>query len=82
MEGRKFKIATDQRRLTHASFSKSDNLCPKQSGYIDFIAQYLTDIAYIPGSTNIVADCFSRTQCNALFESFTPISMIELAVVQ
>ena len=44
LEGRKFKIVTDQRSLTHAILSKSDNLSPRQSRYIDFIAQYSTDI--------------------------------------
>ena len=82
LEGRKFKIVTDQRSLTNAILSKSDNLSPRQSRYIDFIAQYSTDIVYIPGSTNVVADCLSRTQCNALFESIPPISMIELATAQ
>ena len=67
LEGQKFKIVTDQQSLTHAILSKSDNLFPRQSRYINFIAQYSTDIVYIPGSTNVVADCLSRTQCNQCF---------------
>ena len=62
-EGRKFKIVTDQRSLTHAILWKSDNLSPTQSRYIDFIAQYSSNIACIPGSTNVVANYLSRTQC-------------------
>ena len=65
LEGRKFKIVTDQRSLTHAILSKSDYLSSRRSRYTDFIAQYSTNIAYIPCSTNVVADCLSRTamQC-------------------
>ena len=66
LEGRKFKIVTGQQSLTHAFLSKSDNLSLRQSRYIDFIAQYSIDIAYIPGSTNVVADCLGRTQCKCI----------------
>ena len=49
---------------------------------IDFIAQYSTDIVYIPGSIKVVADRLSKTQCNALFESISLISMTKLATAQ
>ena len=68
LEVRKFKIVTDQQSLTHAILSKSDNLSPRQSRYIGFVAQCCTDITNITGSTNVVADSLSRTQSNALFE--------------
>ena len=76
LEGRKFKIVTDQQSLTHAILSKSDTLSPKQSRCIDFITQYSTNIVYV------VANCLSRTQCRVLFESIPSISMIELATAQ
>ena len=63
LKGRKFKIVADQQSLTHAILWKSDNLSPRQSRYIDFTAQYSINIVYIPGFTNIVANCLSRTQC-------------------
>ena len=79
LEGR---IVTDQRSITQAILSESNNLSPRQCRYVDFIAQYSTDIVYIPGSTNVVADCPSRTQCNALFETIPPISIEELSIEQ
>ena len=82
LEGRAFKIVTDQKSITRAILSPGDNLSPRQSRYIDFIAQYSTDIIYIPGSKNVVADCLSRIQCNALFEELPPISCHEIAAKQ
>jgi len=73
---------TDQHSLTQAILCQSNNLSSRQCRYIDFIAQYSTDIIYIPGSTNVVADCLSRTECNALFETIPPISMHEIAIEQ
>ena len=55
---------------------------PRQSRYIDFIAQYSVDIIYISGLKNIVADCLSRTQCNALFEELPPVSLHKMVVKQ
>ena len=41
-----------------------------------------TDVIYISGSKNVVADCLSRTQCNALFEELSPVSLHEVAAKQ
>ena len=82
LEGRSFKIVTDQKNITRAILAPSTNLSPRQSRYIDLIAQYSTDVIYILGSKNVVTDCLSRTQCNALFEKLPPVSLHEMAVKQ
>ena len=82
LEGRLFKIVTDQKSITCAILAPSTNLLLRQTRCIDFIAQYSTDIIYISGSKNVVADCLSRTQCNALFEELPSVSLHEMAVKQ
>ena len=82
LEERSFKIVTDQKSITRAILAPSTNLSPRQSRYIDFIAQFSTDLIYISGSKNVVADCLSRTQCNALFEKLPPVSLQEMAAKQ
>ncbi|GFX34522.1 transposon Ty3-I Gag-Pol polyprotein [Trichonephila clavipes] len=39
---------------------KHDNSTPRQIRYLEFISQFTTDIRYIAGSDNVVADTFSR----------------------
>ena len=78
-EGRSFKIVTDQKSITRAILAPSTNLSPRQSKYINFIAQYSTDVIYISGSKNVVADYLSRTQCNALFEELPLVSLHQMA---
>ena len=82
LEGRKFTIVTDQKSISQVILSNSKNLSPRQCRYIDFISQYSTDIIHIPGSNNVVSDCLSRTQCNALFTDLSPVSNHEIAVEQ
>ncbi len=82
LEGRSFKIATDQKSITSVILAPSTNRSPRQSRYIDCIAQYSTDVIYISASKNVVADCLSRNQCNTLFEELPPVSLHEMAVKQ
>ena len=41
-----------------------------------------TDVIHISGSKNVVANCLSWTQCNALFEELPPVSLHDMAVKQ
>ena len=61
LEGRSFKIVIDQKSITHAILAPSTNLSPRQSRYINFFAQCSTDVNYISGTKNVIADCLSRT---------------------
>lgn len=61
VEGKDFTILTDHKPLTTAIQSKTDR-SPRQTRHLEYIAQFTTNIQYIKGSENVVADAFSRTE--------------------
>ena len=60
LECRDFKISTDHKPLIHAFQQKFDKASPRQLRQLDFISQISTNIVYIKGIDNIVADALSR----------------------
>lgn len=60
LEGRAFIIYTDHKPLTFAFDQKLDKASPRQLRQLDFLSQFTTDIRYIRGCENVVADTFSR----------------------
>ncbi|KAG8175362.1 hypothetical protein JTE90_018042 [Oedothorax gibbosus] len=60
LEARQFTLHTDHKPLTYAFRQRSDKCSPRQARQLDFISQFTTDIRYIKGSENIVADALSR----------------------
>lgn len=60
LEGRNFTIRTDHKPLTFAFDSTSDDASPIRTRYLSYIAQFTTDIQYIKGEDNPVADALSR----------------------
>ena len=60
VEGRSFTVQTDHKPLVYAYQQKPDKASPRQFRYLEFIAQYTTDIRYINGDENLVADALSR----------------------
>ena len=79
VEGRKFAIYTDHKPLIFAFQQNPDKASPRQFRYLEYIAQYSTDIRYLQGSENYVADAFSRI--NAI-SSMKTVSIEELAEAQ
>ena len=65
VEGRTFHILTDHKPLTYALPSVSDRHSPRQIRHLGFISQFTTDIRYIKGSYNSVADALSRIDIHA-----------------
>ena len=59
LEGRKFIIFTDHKPLVHA-LSSSTLRSPRQTRHLSFIAEFSSDIRYIEGERNVVADALSR----------------------
>ena len=71
LEGRNFKIQTDHKPLIYAFNLKPDKYSPREIRHLDFISQFTTDIHYISGNTNNIADAFSRTELQNISVSST-----------
>ncbi|GFY18349.1 hypothetical protein TNCV_2047551 [Trichonephila clavipes] len=59
VEGRSFTLFTDQKTLVYAFKQKEDKCTPRQLRHLDLIGQLTTDIRYLKGSENVVADALS-----------------------
>ena len=60
VEGHAFTIFTDQQALIPSMKKKSDPLTPRQMYQLSCISEFTTDIRYIEGKSNVVADALSR----------------------
>lgn len=60
LEGRDFYILTDHKPLIYAFNAKPDRYSPREVRHLDYISQFCTDIRYIKGKDNLVADALSR----------------------
>lgn len=80
LEGRDFTIYTDHEPLTHAFKQKPDKAAPRQLRQLDYIGQFSTDIRYLPGPENVVADAYSRIE--ALEQDSSDLSAEQLAQAQ
>jgi len=58
LEERKFTVYTDHKPLVYA-FNKAQS-SPRQTRHLEFISQFTTDIRYMTGKENVVADALSR----------------------
>ena len=82
VEGRVFHIRIDHQPLTFALLSHSDRHTPRQIRHLDFISQFTSDIHYIKGMDNLVADALSRVEINTLNDGHTVIDLKELVTAQ
>ena len=60
LEGRRFRIFTDQKPLTSAFLKARDPVSNRQRQQLAFISEFATDIAHVPGIENVVADTLTR----------------------
>jgi hypothetical protein len=60
LEGRQFAVWTDQKPLVGALSRLSDARTNKQRRQLSFVAEFMTDVRYITGNSNSVADTLSR----------------------
>ncbi|GBN51057.1 Transposon Tf2-8 polyprotein [Araneus ventricosus] len=79
VEGRDFLILTDHKPLTYAFKQDHEKNSPRQIRHLEFVGLFTTDLRYISGSANLVADTFSRIAEISVPES---IDFNEMAVAQ
>ncbi len=60
LEGRRFTLYTDHKPLTTAFRRSTEPWTAKQCRQLGHIAEFTSDIQYIAGSDNVVADTLSR----------------------
>lgn len=65
VESKPFYILTDHKPIVSAFKKPLDSCSPRQFRYLDFISQFSTDVRYIAGEDNVVADALSRTEAIA-----------------
>ncbi|UYV83314.1 hypothetical protein LAZ67_23000472 [Cordylochernes scorpioides] len=73
LEAREFTILTDHKPLIYAFKQKNEKASPIQLRHLQYISQFTTDIKYIKGTDNIVADALSRV------DAITTIDYEEIA---
>ncbi len=66
LEGRNFTVFTDHKPLTFALKTNPDRHSPRELRQLDFVSQYTTDIQYVPGPENPVADALSRLEVESI----------------
>lgn len=60
IEGREFTLFSDHKPLVYALKPNLDKASPRQRRHLDLLAQFSSDIQYISGKDNVVADTLSR----------------------
>ena len=81
LEGRNFFVNTDHKPLTFVMSSVTERPSLRQSRQLAFIAEFTTDIRYVKGKTNFVADALSRPSVSAI-DNTSAINYKELSADQ
>ena len=68
LEGRNFFVNTDHKPLTFVMSSVTERASLRQTRHLAFIAEFTTDIRYVKGETNFVADELSRPSVSAIHD--------------
>ena len=85
LEGRRFRIFTDQKPLTSAFLKARDPVSNRQRHQLAFISEFATDVAHVPGLENVVADALTRQYddeaaiVNAVTHTLSDVSLADLA---
>ena len=66
LKGRNFFVNTDHKPLTFVMSSVTERASLRQTRHLAFIAEFTTDIRYVKGETNFVADALSRPSVSAI----------------
>ena len=66
LEGRNFFVNTDHKPLTFVISSVTERASLRQTRHLAFIAEFTSDIRYVKGETNFVADALSRPSVSVI----------------
>ena len=77
LEGQSFCVYTDHKPLTHAFNRSLDKYSPHEIRHLDYISQFTSDLRYIKGKENVVADTLSRGIIDAI-STYIPSDAIDL----
>ncbi|CAH8491861.1 unnamed protein product [Schistosoma rodhaini] len=66
LQVRDFTIMTDHKPLCYSFSMSYDRHSPREARQLDYISQFTTDIQFIKGHFNIVADALSRKDINVV----------------
>ena len=66
LKGREFFVNTDHKPLTYVMNLTTEHSSLCQARHLAFIAKFTTDIRYVKGETNFVADALSRPTVSAI----------------
>lgn len=67
-------IFTDHKPLLYAFVQRREKLPPPQLNQLSFISQFTTDIQYIRGEDNVVADALSRVEAISLEADYAALA--------
>ena len=81
LEGRYFFVNTDHKPLTFVMSSVTERPSLRQTRQLAFIAEFTTDIRYVKGETNFVADALSR-QTVSFIDNTSTINYKDLSTDQ
>ena len=81
VDGRLFCVYTDHKPLTHAFNARPDRHNPREIRQLDYISQFTTDIRYVKGEDNVVADALSRPQVGNI-NAYACIDYTQIAEAQ
>lgn len=82
LEGRQFCIWTDHKPLTYAFQSNNSNHTPWEIRHMSFFSEFTTDIRFVSGKDNPVADALSRLNINEISSSRPLIDFAIIAQAQ
>lgn len=72
-------IYTDHKPLLYAFVQRRERLPPAQLNQLSFISQFTTDIKYIKGEDNVVADALSRVDAISLEQEYEALAKAQEA---
>ena len=81
LEGRNFTIFTDHRPMVTAMTKQTEAQSPRQARHLSFISEFTTDIQYIKGSDNDLADFLSRLNTDKHL-SVNAVNFADMATAQ